>query len=77
MRSLEPRDAAARHTIRCANPGDGKVRHGMFVGTGAVAVATRYCQQAFNDQGMKGQWAVAGTLLTALREYLFSAPDPA
>ena len=49
----------------------------MFVGTGAVAVATRYCQQAFNDQGVKGQWAVAGTLLTALRKYLFSAPDAA
>ena len=48
----------------------------MFVGTGAVAVATRYCQQAFNAQGVKGQWAVAGTLLTALRKYLFSAPDP-
>lgn len=63
-----------RNTIRCANPGDGKVRHGMFVGTGAVAVATRYCQQAFNDQGVKGQWAVAGTLFTAVRKYLFSGP---
>ena len=76
IKSLAPRDVTARNTIRCANPGDGKVRHGMFVGTGAVAVATRYCQQAFNDQGVKGQWAVAGTLLTALRKYLFSAPDP-
>jgi hypothetical protein len=76
IRSLAARDVTSRNTIRCANPGDGKVRHGMFVGTGAVAVATRYCQQAFNDQGVKGQWAVAGTLLTALRKYLFSAPDP-
>jgi len=76
MKSLAPRDVTTRNTIRCANPGDGKVRHGMFVGTGAVAVATRYCQQAFNDQGVKGQWAVAGTLLTAVRKYLFSAPDP-
>jgi diacylglycerol kinase (ATP) len=76
MRSPEARDVSMRNTIRCANPGDGKVRHGMFVGTGAVAVATRYCQQAFNDQGIKGQWAVAATLLTALRKYLFSAPDP-
>jgi hypothetical protein len=75
IKSLAARDVTSRNTIRCANPGDGKVRHGMFVGTGAVAVATRYCQQAFNDQGIKGQWAVAGTLLTALRKYLFSAPD--
>lgn len=72
----QPEGLTTRHTIRCANPGDGRVRHGMFVGTGAVAIATRYCQQAFNDQGIKGQWAVAGTLLTAVRKYLFSAPDP-
>ena len=76
MRSLEPRDVTSRNTIRCLNPGDGKLRHGMFVGTGAVAIATRYCQQAFNDHGIKGQWAVAGTLLTAVRKYLFSKPDP-
>jgi len=76
VRSLEAASTATRRTIRCANPGDGKVRHGMFVGTGAIAVATRYCQQAFNDQGIKGQWAVAKTLLTAVRKYLFSAPDP-
>ena len=75
--SLAAGDSCQRNTIRCANPGDGKVRHGMFVGTGAVAVATRYCQQAFNDQGIKGQWAVAGTLLTAVRKYLFSRPDAA
>lgn len=76
MRSLAPQDVTSRNTIRCLNPGDGKLRHGMFVGTGAVAHATRYCQQAFNDHGIKGRWAVAGTLLTAVRKYLFSKPDP-
>lgn len=70
------RETCQRNTIRCANPGDGKVRHGMFVGTGAVATATLYCQKAFNAQGVKGQRAVAETLLTAVRKYLFSAPDP-
>ena len=77
LKDLPAGDMQHRHTIRCLNPGDGKLRHGMFVGTGAVAVATRYCQQAFNDHGIKGQWAVAGTLLTAIRKYLFSAPDAA
>jgi diacylglycerol kinase family enzyme len=76
LRNPELREISTRNTIRCANPGDGKPRHGMFVGTGAVAVATRYCQQAFNDQGIKGRWAVAATLLTALRKYFFSPPDP-
>ena len=75
LQSLEARTLATRNTIRCANPGDGKVRHGMFVATGAMAVATLYCQRAFNEQGVKGQWAVAKTLLTAVRKYLFSAAD--
>lgn len=64
-----------RHTIRCANPGDGKIRHGMFVGTGAVAEATAYCQEAFNKQGVGGQWAVARTLFTAMRRHLFETPQ--
>jgi diacylglycerol kinase (ATP) len=70
----EASEIAVRHTIRCVNPGDGKIRHGMFVGTGAVAEATRYCQEAFNKQGVGGQWAVARTLLTALRRHLLEAP---
>ena len=70
-----PRQLVTRNTIRCLNPGDGKLRHGMFVGTGAVSVATQYCQRAFNEQGVRGQWAVAKTLLTAVGKYLFSGPD--
>jgi len=48
-----PRRMVTRNTIRCLNPGDGKLRHGMFVGTGAMAVATHYCQRAFNEQGVR------------------------
>ena len=77
LRRPEARTLATRNTIRCVNPGDGKLRHGMFVATGAMAVATHYCQRAFNEQGVKGQWAVAKTLLTAVRKYMFSAPDGA
>jgi diacylglycerol kinase (ATP) len=75
LRNPEAQSLATRHTIRCLNPGDGKLRHGMFVGTGAMAVATHYCQRAFNEQGVKGQWAVAQTLLTAVRKYMLSKPD--
>ena len=77
VRNLSVTTVAKRNTIRCVNPGDGKVRHGMFVGTGAVATATLYCQKALNAKGVKGQRAVAVTLLTAVRKFLFSAPDPA
>lgn len=72
----EARETTSRHTIRCANPADGMVRHGMFVGTGAVAEATRYCQTAFNEQGVKGQLAVAKTLLRAVTQHLFGPARP-
>lgn len=76
IRRLAVSDLRPRPTIRCANPGDGKVRHGMFVGTGAVAMATLYCQKAFNAKGVKGQWATFGTLASAVAKSLFSPPDP-
>lgn len=76
LRDPQATRLVTRNTIRCLNPGDGKLRHGMFVATGAMAVATHYCQRAFNEQGVRGQWAVAKTLLTAVRKYMFSKPDP-
>ncbi len=76
MQNLRPNVLKPRHTIRCANPGDGKVRHGMFVGTGAVAEATLYCQRAFNDKGVKGQWATFSTIASAASKAIFLKPDP-
>ena len=77
MRDLRPGDLRARPTLRCANPRDGKPRHGMFIGTGAVSRATLYCQQAFNAKGVKGDWATFATLAGAVLRSMFSAPDPA
>jgi hypothetical protein len=76
MRSLTRNDLRPRPTIRCANPGDGKVRHGMFVGTGAVSLGTLFCQQAFNARGVKGQWATFATLASAVAKTVFTAPNP-
>ncbi len=53
---------AKRASLRISGAGDRQVRHGMFLGTGAVAVATRYCQTALNDRGVHGSWATAATL---------------
>jgi diacylglycerol kinase (ATP) len=69
-------ETRARPTIRCSNPGDGNPRHGMFVGTGAVAAATQFCQQAFNAKGVKGNWATFATLATAVLKSVFTKPDP-
>ena len=64
-------DLRASPTIRCANPGDGRPRHGMFVGTGAVAAGTQFCQQAFNAKGVKGNWATFATLASAVSKTVF------
>jgi diacylglycerol kinase (ATP) len=65
-----------RATLRILNPRDGAIRHGMFLGTGAVTEATRYAQVAFNDKGVKGNSAVFFTLAGALMKTLFSKANP-
>ncbi len=71
-----PQETAERYTVRVANPAHGKPQHGMFFGTGAVSEATRYCQTAFNDKGVGGNWATFATLATVLSKSLFLAPNP-
>jgi hypothetical protein len=77
MQQPSPTDLRQRHTLRAANPGDGKPRHGMFLGTGAVSEATLFCQRAFNAKGVKGNTAVFATLAGAVLRTMFTAPDPA
>ena len=65
-----------RATLRVVNPKDGSPRHGMFLGTGAVCEATRYCQQVFNDNGVKGSYATFATLAGAVAKTLFTTSNP-
>ncbi len=62
-----------RHTVRIANPRDGKVRHGMFVGTGAVWRGTVFCQQAVHGTGLRGDWATFATLAAAIAKSFLSS----
>ncbi len=55
-----------RPTVRVENPADGRPRHGMFLGGGAIAAATLYCQRAFNRRGIRGGLANAATLAVAV-----------
>jgi diacylglycerol kinase (ATP) len=71
-----PQETTERHTVRAANPAHGKPQQGMFFGTGAVSEATRYCQTAFNDKGVGGNWATFATLATVLSKSLFLKPNP-
>jgi diacylglycerol kinase (ATP) len=72
---VQPKELRARHTVRVVNPRGRGPLHGMFFGTGAVAEATRYCQVAFNDKGVGGQWATFATLASVLSKSLFLAPN--
>jgi Diacylglycerol kinase catalytic domain len=67
---------AKRPTLRVANPKDGKVRHGMFLGTGAAWQATLFCQDAVHRVGLKGDFATFATLATAVAKSVFSPADP-
>ena len=74
--SSAPAETAARPTLRVVNPADGKVRHGMFLGTGAVWTATKFCQDAIHRTGLKGDFATFATLASAVARSLFSRADP-
>jgi diacylglycerol kinase family enzyme len=65
-----------RPTLRVANPKDGKVRHGMFLGTGAIWQATVFCQEAVHRAGLKGDFATFATLAAAIARSLFSPANP-
>ncbi len=64
-----------RHTIRIANPTDGNVRHGMFVGTGAIRGAVEFTQSAMNKNNIRGEYAPFAALISLVGRYLFSGGD--
>ncbi len=72
----EARLLLRRPTLRAANPRDGKARHGMFLGTGAIWRATVFCQDAVHGVGLKGDLATFATLAAAIAKSLFTAANP-
>jgi hypothetical protein len=74
--TLPAAEMVHRPSLRAANPRDGRPRHGMFLGTGAVTEASLYCQRVFNARGVKGDWATFGTLAGAVARTVLSRPNP-
>ena len=72
----ETGETRTRPTLRVANPRDGKPRHGMFLGTGAVWKATKFCQDAVHKTGLKGDFATFATLAAAIGKSIFKKADP-
>lgn len=65
-----------RPTLRIANPADGRARHGMFTGTGAIWRAVEFCQKAVHGAGLKGEAATFATLALAVGGLMFSGKTP-
>ncbi len=64
-----------RPSLKVENPAGSGPQHGMFLGGGAIAAGTLYCQEAFNRKGVRGNTlAPALTLLRAAGKALFAGP---
>ena len=60
---LEALPTVVKPTLRIANPADGRPRHGLFMGTGALYTATAYCQEVILRAGLRGNTAIVATFL--------------
>jgi diacylglycerol kinase (ATP) len=60
-----------RPTVKIVNAADGRVRHGMFLATGAIWRGTRFCQERIHATGLKGDWAAGLTLVAGLARAAF------
>ncbi|MFW6076784.1 MAG: diacylglycerol kinase family protein [Hyphomicrobiales bacterium] len=60
------RTLKTRPTVKVANPDDGRVRHGMFLGTGGIWRGVQFCQDRVHATGLKGDWATGITLVAGL-----------
>ena len=72
-----PREVRERPTLRVVNPADGRPRHGMFLGTGAIWQAVKFTQESVHATGMKGgNLAPLATLARTAAKAAFSKADP-
>ena len=74
--TLQPNIMRSRATLRVVNPASGGVRHGMALGLGAAAEATRHAQLAFNDKGVRGNLASFATIGGSIAKSLFTTAKP-
>ena len=59
-------DIRKRHVMRVEGAGDGKLRHGMFMGTGAIMQATQFAHSHVHSRGLGGELSMGMTLIRAV-----------
>jgi len=63
-----------RHIMRVEGAADGEVRHGMFMGTGAIMQATRFAHSDVHSKGLGGEISLGLILIRVL--WGLSRQDP-
>lgn len=56
----------SRHIMRVTGTSDGAVRHGMFLGTGAIMQATRFAHDKVHSRGLRGELSLGLILIRTL-----------
>ncbi|MBC7132400.1 MAG: kinase [Roseovarius sp.] len=56
----------SRHIMRVEGAADGVVRHGMFLGTGAIMQATRFAHENVHSRGLSGELSLGLILIRAI-----------
>ena len=59
-------EVRTRHVMRVEGAADGQIRHGMFMGTGAIMQATRFAHSDVHSKGLGGEISLGLTLARAL-----------
>lgn len=59
-------DIRERHIMRVEGAADGHVRHGMFLGTGAVMQATQFAHAKVHSRGLGGEISLGMILIRAV-----------
>jgi hypothetical protein len=59
-------DIRARHIMRVTGAADGHIRHGMFLGTGAIMQATRFAHKTVHSRGLGGEISLGIILIRSV-----------
>jgi diacylglycerol kinase (ATP) len=70
--SLDALPQVRRPTLKVSNTADGKIRHGMFLGTGAIYEATAYCQRIIRHTGVISTAAIVATFMRSISQALLA-----
>ena len=76
IQNPQPTELHDRPTLRTVNPRDGRPRHGMFLGTGAISEAALFFQQTIAAGKVNGNFITVAKLVDAACRALFTASPP-